>query len=237
MKQFIVALLLFLPLGVSAQVPDNDTIEVEISNYSSGYYYPNLMGRYRQGDGTLTPEEYRHLYYGYMFQPEYNPYASLPEMDSVVMIVLREPGLELEDYRKMIAYGNKVLETDPFNPRLLNLLTYAYGTIGDTDNELRASARFEGVITAILSSGEGNKEASPWHILYFSHAEDVMDYLKQQYRDPIVISRTTEYFPLQKRDGRTRGYYFDYSRIYTRRPDEPTQPRERRWQINDQLLR
>ena len=236
MKQWIAVLLLALPLCVTAQVPDNDKIEAEIHNASSPYYYPTLMARYREGDENLGREAYRHLYYGYLFNPGYNPLSSVPAMDSVVTILLRDPDLVLDDYRRLIQHGNTVLETDPFNPRILNIMTYAYGTIGDTENEVRSSRRFDGVMDAILSTGEGSVEKSPWHILWFSHAEDVMDFLGTQYRKPMVVSRTTEYFPLLKREGRVRGYYFDYSRIYVNRPEEPLTPPERRWQINNQVL-
>lgn len=236
-KQWVFVLLFSLPLLASAQAPDNEKIEVAIHNSSSPFYYPPLMDRYYQGDPKLTLEDYRHLYYGYIYQPEYNPYASVPEADSIVMILMREPDLMPEDYRKLIRYGNTVLEYDPFSPRILNLLTYAYGVAGDEENEKKSAMRFDHVIDAILSTGEGNKESSPWHIIHFTHAQDVLDQFGLQYKRPIVISRTVELFQLFKREGRTRGYYFDFSRIYTRRPDEqPSTPKERRWQINDQVM-
>ena len=235
MKRLILVFLVVLPFFAWGQAPDNDKIETEIHDASSAYYYPNLMARYRQGDPALITQEYRHLYYGYMFQSDYNPHISLPEGDSIVMIILREPDLQLEDYRNLIRYGTKIMETDPFNPRILNIMTYAYGVVGDTENELKSASRFNGVVDAILSSGDGDVERSPWHILYFSHGEDVLDYLGVHYRKPMVVSRTTEYFPLEKRDGRTRGYYFDYSRVYSRRPAEPDQTQQRRWQVNGRL--
>ncbi|MCD8185512.1 MAG: DUF4919 domain-containing protein [Rikenellaceae bacterium] len=236
MKQWLPALLIFWPLWTMAQAPDNDKIDLAIHQSSSPYYYPNLMERYRRADESLTTEDYRHLYYGYMFDPGYNPYASIPEMDSVLILIMRDPDLSSEDYKRLIHYGSKVLESDPFNPRMLNVMTYAYHRIGDTENALKSARRFNGVINAILSSGEGNKEQSPWHILYFSHAEDVMDQFGMQYHRPVVVSRTTEFFRLLKRAGNTRGYYFDYSRVYIRRPEELPQPQERRWQINDRVL-
>ena len=236
MKYWIAALALLFPLLAPGQAPDNDTIEAEIHDPASAYYYPALMARYQQGDAALGREHYRHLYYGYFFNAAYNPQVSIPEADSLVTVLLREPYLELEDYHKLILFGNRVLESDPFNPRVLNLLTYAYGTIGDTENEQRSARRFDGVLDAILSTGEGTVERSPWHILYFPHAEDVMDLLGLRYRKPMIVSRTAYYYPLLKREGRVRGYYFDYSRIYARRPDQPVAPPERRWQINDQVL-
>ncbi|MDR0954680.1 MAG: DUF4919 domain-containing protein, partial [Rikenellaceae bacterium] len=98
--------------------------------------------------------------------------------------------------------------------------------------ERRSARRFDGVMMAIISSGEGSEEKSPWHILYFSHAQDVLDYLGANFLQPIVVGWMVEYYPLVKRQGQVRGYYFDYSRIYARQPEEPTDPQPRRWQLN-----
>lgn len=235
-KRAIGMILAVFPLLAQAQVqiqaPDNDAIEIAVRDAGSIRYYPALMERYQRGDSLLGREEYRHLYYGYMFAPGYDPYTTPPEADSMMMVILHEPGLSRDDYQRLIRYGNKVMETDPFNPRVLNLMTYAYGKTGDAENERRSARRFDGVVSAILSSGEGHLEESPWHILYFSHAEDVLDFLGAEYRQPIVVGWTTEYFPLVKREGRVRGYYFDYSRVYTRRPEQPDDPQPRNWELN-----
>ena len=36
--------------------------------------YNKLMTRYENNDKSLTVDDYRQLYYGYIFQPEYSPY-------------------------------------------------------------------------------------------------------------------------------------------------------------------
>jgi len=236
MKQWITVLLLFVPLCAMAQAPDDEKIDLAINNASSPFYYPTLMERYRQGDDKLTTEDYRHLYYGYLHQSTYDPFTSVPQMDSIIVLLMHDPDLVPDDYERLIYFGSKVMESDPFNPRVLNVMTYAYSVIGDEENAAKSARRFNGVMDAILSSGEGNKENSPWHILYFNHAEDVMDQFNIQYHKPVIVSRTTEFFRLIKRAGNTRGYYFDYGRIYTRRPDAVPQQQERRWQINDRVL-
>lgn len=41
---------------------------------ASRYYYPKLMGRYEQNETIMNLDDYRHLYYGYLFQEDFNPY-------------------------------------------------------------------------------------------------------------------------------------------------------------------
>ncbi len=230
MKKWIGIALLFLPVAVSAQAPDNAAIEAAVLDAASPYYYPALMERYAQADSLLGREEYRHLYYGYMFSPAYEPHASIPEADSLLMILQHAATATHEDYLRMIRHGEAVMAHDPFNPRVLNFMTYAYGQTGDAPNERRSARRFDGVMDAIISSGEGDRERSPWHILYFSHAGDVLDYFGATYRQPMVVGRTLEYFPLVRRQGSVRGYYFDYSRIYTKPAPPIEEPR--RWRFN-----
>lgn len=232
MRKTIGIFLALLPLGlpVSAQAPDNDAIEMAVRNVVSPYYYPILMERYAHGDSLLGRQEYRHLYYGYQFSEAYEPRASIAETDSMMMIILHDADATPDDYRRLIRYGEAVMQRDPFNPRVLNLMTYAYGKLGETVNEHRSARRFDGVLDAIVSSGKGEEEKSPWHILYFSHAQDVLDYLGAQYKQPMVVGWSVEYFPLVRRQGSVRGYYFDYSRVYSKPYEAPDEPR--RWKFN-----
>lgn len=230
MKKTIGIFLTLLPLCAPAQAPNNDAIETAVKNIASPHYYPLLMERYAQGDSLLGRQEYRHLYYGYMFSPAYEPYTPVPEADSMLMIIRHDATASRDDYLRLIRYGEAVMQHDPFNPRVLNFMTYAYGKVGDAENERRSARRFDGVLDAIVSSGEGSVEESPWHILSFSHAEDVMDYLGAPYRRPMVVGWTVEYFPLMRRQGSVRGYYFDYSRIYSKPRQAPDEPRH--WKFN-----
>ncbi|MDR0955164.1 MAG: DUF4919 domain-containing protein, partial [Rikenellaceae bacterium] len=175
MKKWIGILLMIIPLWGQAQIaaPDDAAIEVAIRDVGSLYYYPALMQRYQRGDSLLGRQEYRHLYYGYQFDPNYTPRETISQLDSVLMIVRHVPNISLDQCRQLIRYGAEVMEKDPFNPQVLNTMTYAYGRLGDVENERRSARRFDGVMMAIISSGEGSEEKSPWHILYFSHAQDV----------------------------------------------------------------
>ncbi len=48
-------------------------IEKNILKKKSPFFYTHLLKRFTDGDTLFNLDEKRHLYYGYIFQPEYNP--------------------------------------------------------------------------------------------------------------------------------------------------------------------
>ena len=88
-----------------------------------------------------------------------------------------------------------------------------------------------------MTSGDGRSDKFPMHIIMFSHANDVMASMGVETRRAEIVSRNVEYIPLVEPrkvpDGRIKGFYFDYSRIYRNKPDEVTFKKERTWQFNN----
>lgn len=213
------------------RAPDNDLIRIEILDTSSPYYYPDLYYRYWQGDTTLTLEDYRHLYYGFVWQPEYKPFETPLAHDKILMI-LESDSLGEADFREIIRLGQEAMEREPFDPSLVNFLVYAYGSIGDTINERINYYRLEGILDAIRSSGTGLSEKSPWHIIYFSHVNDFLASANIRCKKEQIISRSVAYLPLLEKQKGVKGYYFDFSRIYWKRPDKEPEKRSTGWEFN-----
>ena len=223
---------------VYPQAPDNEAILKAILDINSPLYYPVLMTRYRAGDTTLTLNDYRHLYYGYAWQPEYKPF----ENSSADFKLLSEfdhslDSLTREDCEKIIKFANEVMKTEPFHPSTVNFLAFAYGALGDTLNERINYHRVKMLLATIRSSGTGVQEKSPWHILYYSDAVDVLASMNVLYGKNTVVSRTTEYYPLYQRIGDIRGYFFNFERIYWNRPDKLPEKKSRGWEFNGIPLR
>lgn len=201
------------------QAPDNDAILAATVNSASPYYYPALFMRYTSGDMSLTLEDFRHLYYGYAYRPNYRPLESVASNDRILMILEANANPTAEDCQNIIAQAEEVLRYEPFNPGTLNFLTYAYGLLGDTINEQKSAYKMDMVLRTIASSGTGLTEDSPWHVLYTSHSLDFCAWLEQIMYKRIIISRTVEFISLSKPEGRLKGYYFDYGRVYWNKPE------------------
>lgn len=66
-----------IPLDeIKRERPDLDRIKKEVYDRNSPYYYPRLMAEFQRNDTTMKLDKYRHLYLGYMFQEDYNPYRA-----------------------------------------------------------------------------------------------------------------------------------------------------------------
>lgn len=218
------------------RVPDEDDILHQTLSATSPYYYTNLMLKYRNGLEGLTEEEYFYLYYGYLYQESYRPFVENRALDEMLLI-MSSVDVEMPSVaqlQSLIESGMEAMELDPFNPKVLNMLAFAYGALGDVQREQLYFDHLNGVLHTIESSGTGLKESSPWHILMFSHAYDLLASKGYQYGQSRIISRNVEYVPLTKvLKDRIKGFYFDYSRVYRNKPDEVVIKRDRTWQFNN----
>ena len=218
------------------RVPDEEDILRNTLATSSPYYYTNLMLKYRNGIEPLTDMEYYYLYYGYAYQDSYRPFATNHALDEMFAIVgtMNPESPTVGQLEAIIEQGVAAMELDPFNPKVLNLMAFAYGALGDSQREQLYFNHLNGILKAIESSGTGLKEESPWHILMFSHAYDVVASKGYAYQESRIMSRSVEYIPLMKKThDKIKGFYFDYSRIYKNKPEDYVFKRDRTWQFNN----
>lgn len=233
----LTAILLYLPLSAQeVVVPTEDEILSKTLDTTSPYYFTNLMMKYRSGSEPLTAEEYYYLYYGYYYSDEYRPFVENRAFDAMmeVMSGLNPSQPTVGQLEILVERGAEALEVDPFSPKVLNIMAYAYGALEDSERELLYFNHLNGILGAIERSGTGLKEESPWHILMFSHAYDLLASKSYIYNEARIISRSVEFVPLRAKshDG-IKGFYFDYSRIYSRKPDDLVIKKDRTWQFNN----
>lgn len=234
MKRLCILSLLW-PLLTAAKVPVESDIKARIEDPASAYYYPNLRMRYEQADSTLTADDYHYLYYGYAYRPEYRPLENDPALDRFYEALAR---MDVDapaqaDLEAVAAAGTEALEADPFSPQVLNMLSFVYAVQGDSQRAALYRDRMNRVLATIEDSGDGLKEQSAWHILMFSHALDLLAAKNIPVRESSIVSRTVEYIPRIKKDEEgVKGYYFDYGRIYWKKPEQGYK-RERSWQFNN----
>lgn len=226
----------FAQRSVEVIHPDEDDILDKTLATSSPYYYTNLMLKYRNGTEPLSDMEYYYLYYGYAYQEGYRPFVKNNALDDMlsVMASINPERPTVGQLERVIEYGIEAMELDPFNPKVLNIMAFAYGALDDPERERLYYDHLNGILRAIESSGTGLKEESPWHVLMFSHAYDVVAAKGYAYNEARIISRTTEFVPLVRKTGnKIKGFYFDYSRVYRNKPDDVVLKRDRTWQFNN----
>ena len=234
----VASLLWAMPVEAQERVviPEEEDILAKTLNTASPYYYTNLMLNYRNGTEPLDQMGYYYLYYGFLYDEAYRPFAENRALNSMLEIMA---GIDPEQpsvyqLQRLIECGVEAMELDPFNPKVLNMLAFAYGALGDSEREHLYYDHLTGILQAIELSGSGLKEESPWHVLMFSHAYDLLASKGMTYGEARIISRTVQFVPLLRKSAEgIKGYYFDYSRVYRNKPDEVTFKRDRTWQFNN----
>lgn len=238
MKRLLL-LSLLVPALAAAGVPDEDMILDRTMDAQSAFYYPALMMRYNAGDKTLTDEDYHYLYYGYAHQESYKPMEANPDLDKLLMLASGlDPDNPLaETLDAMLYVGEDALARDPFSPKILNLMAYAHGALGNKLQEKMYYNKVKGVLRAIEDSGDALTQKTPRHILMFDHALDVMASEGYTYGKSRIISRTVEFIPFTAPrmvgDKKRKGLYYDFGRVYWNKPEGYTYKRDRTWQFNN----
>jgi hypothetical protein len=220
----------------SLLIPDEEDIIHQTLSTSSPYYYTNLMLKYRNGTEPLTNLEYHYLYYGFMYQEDYRPFAENTALDKMLLIMagINPDQPTVGQLEALIENGIAAMEVDPFNPKVLNMMAYAYGALGDAQREQLYYNHLNGILSTIEHSGTGLKEGDRWHVLMFSHAYDLLASKGYSYSENRIVSREAMFVPIAQRPKeRIKGFYFDYSRIYRNKPDDVTFKRDRTWQFNN----
>lgn len=242
MKRLIALLGVLTIIGVAtmqAKTPVEEDILERITDPESPYYYTKLMLRFEQGDPTLSDEDFHYLYYGYAYQDSYKPLATNPDMERMLELMagLDPDHAEQSRLEALIIAAKGARESDPFSPQVLNVLTFAYEQLGDQKQAEQWARCMNGILRAIIASGDGLTQRSPRHILMFDHALYTLSAEGYPYGKARIISRDVEFIPLASSyviDGKKRkGFYFDFSRIYRNKPEGYTYKRDRTWQFNN----
>ena len=157
-KSILILCCYFSLLNLSAQRTlvvelDYGAVKKAISDPNSSTYYSKLMKRYLDFDMTLTLDEFRLLYYGYIYQEDYDPYSKQME-NNPLAAYLEKDKITLADCEKIISFVNISMTEKPFHFHNLRMAIYAYHMKGEKKEAEKRIAMLNGIINAILSSGE-----------------------------------------------------------------------------------
>ena len=190
--------------------PDYNEIEKNIADKKSSFYYPQLMVRYQLADSTMTWEEKRHLYYGYIFDKNYEPYGTSDFSDSL-SITLRKEDHSDSILNKIIEWGDSVLKENPFDIRTLNSQIYAFKEKNDRKNFDRKMIQMKIVIDALISSGNGLNKEKAFYVIYTDHEYDLLEILGFQFGGSQKLIELYDYLTLAENEHGIKGLYFDVS--------------------------
>ncbi|WP_228520692.1 DUF4919 domain-containing protein [Flavobacterium sp. JLP] len=217
MMRKILLIAIFL-VGITAfaqennfKIPDYKAIEKAIQDKNSSYYYPKLMERLVKNDTLLTHDDYRHLYFGYVFQPKYNAFWRSPDEKKLHEFYNKEQ-LETKDYDEVINLINHSLSDFPFDLKQLNFLGYVYHLKGDDDLAQKTSVKFHSIINAILSSGDGQKCESGFHVILVDHEYVLLNVFELESKSQSLVGNC-DFLSFEKGKYKVDGIFFNIEKM------------------------
>ncbi len=148
-------ILFFIVVCASATAQGNFTpVNMEktknaVADKNSSTSYEKLMERFSAFDTTLTGEEYRLIYYGYVYQPGFSAYPD--EKKGEINTALRG-----KDYKKALGLAEFVLAKYPLSLAANYFKGFAlFNLYPDKMDYIKYRDRFKFLTAAIISSGDG----------------------------------------------------------------------------------
>ncbi len=223
--------LLLASTGAVAQInklkrekPDLDKIRLETLDSKSPYYYPRLMQEFQRNDTLMKIDKYRHLYLGYMFQEDYNPYRS-SQRDIKYNVLNRSNKLTRQECDSVIAYAEKALADNPFNLGEMVMLINALREKGKTNLANIWQYKLNYLLMAIVSTGTGQDEENAWYVIEPQHEYVLLNMMDYTVDDHVFYDPSYEYITVKDSAGKKKGgFYFNIGPLlkeyYRKHPDE-----------------
>lgn len=212
----------------TASHPDFEKIRTETLDPQSRYYYPDLLSKFYSNDTIMTDDDYHYLYYGSMFQEDYNPYRTNPfeaDLKATEPLYFRHGTLTRNEKRQIQTLAEKSLANDPLNLTQLMYLVYAYEQSGKQNLAKIWRHKLDHLLLTISHSGTGvDKEhafvvVEPSHEFEFFNLSGVL-VEDQKFEEPYYEVVTVR--PAGATD--TRQYWFDLHHLleqyYAKHPSE-----------------
>lgn len=201
---------------ITVEKPDLGLIRKQTLDPKSPFYFPKLMKRYSANDTTMTNEEYRNFYLGYMFQEDYDPYRMSP-YSGVTDELRQKTSHSKEEIDTIMKYAEMSLRDNPFDLRQMSFLVHV---LKEKRKDMRAKIweyRLEHLLGAIKSTGTGEDIENAWYVIYPMHEYDMVqlmgygavdaEYIEPGY-DHLIVEPDPE-TARRLRDKVAKGFYFN----------------------------
>ena len=204
--------------------PDLEKLRLETLDSKSPYYYPRLMQEFQRNDTLMKIDKYRHLYLGYMFQEDYNPYRS-NQRDIKYNVLTSSNQLTRQECDSVISYAEKALADNPFNLGEMVMLINALRQKGKTNLANIWQYKLNYLLMAIVSTGTGEDEENAWYVIEPQHEYVLLNMMDYTVDDHVFYDPSYEYITVKDSEGKSKGgFYFNIGPLlqeyYRKHPDE-----------------
>lgn len=213
-KLYVLAFLIAFLTGFSQNneftKPDYKSIEKQIKNKKSEFYYPELLKKFNASDSTMTLEQRRHLYYGYTFQKEYSPYSRSDKTDTLRTVMSKGRHNE-EDLKKISTLCDEMLKENIFDLRAFNYKLYACQELRDEPEFIKNVTKMKIIIDALVSSGDGLSKETAFYVITTSHEYDLLSIIGLNFGGKQSLIEHYDYLEVAENAHNIKGMYFDVS--------------------------
>lgn len=216
---------------VTVERPDLEAIRVATLDPQNKMYFPNLMKKFNRNDTTMTSEEFRHLYLGYLFQEDYDPYRESP-FTAITDSYRNKTSHTKEEIDTIRKYAELALRDNPFDLRQMSFLVHV---LKERRKDMSAKIweyRLEHLLGAIKSTGTGEDQENAWFVIYPAHEYDMVQLMGYHAVDAEFFEPGFDYLVVEPeeetskrlRDKVQKGFYFDVQQVHRqyelKHPDE-----------------
>jgi len=194
------------------KAPDYKMIESVTKDSTTAYFYPKLMSRLLEYDSTLTLQDYRCLYFGYIYQKEYKPYWQSSQ-EKELLQYYQSSEIKEKDYAKIINLATQSINEFPFDLRQMNYLAYIYHLKGDNQMQKKVSRKFGCIMDAIMSSGDGKTCETAFHVISVGHEYVLLNLFQFEFKSQ-SLTGNCDYMALKKDDRNIEGIYFNIAKLF-----------------------
>ena len=174
------------------------------------------MKRLKNSDTTLSSDDFFYLYYGYTCQPDYKPYGT-PKYIDEYMKHLRakdEPGVN----DSIIKYSQLILDEYPFLLKYYSMIAYMNHLKGNDSITHKVAYIQDGLINAIMSTGDGISEETSIHVIYTTNDYELIKFFGFEFKAQSLTPKMNDVMTLNKNDAKVDALYFNVSRIFEKSP-------------------
>lgn len=205
---------------IKVEKPDMEKIRKETLDPKSPFYFPKLMAKYTRNDTTMTNEEYRNFYLGYMFQEDYDPYR-VSKYSGITDELRQKTTHTKEEIDTIRKYAELSLRDNPFDLRQMSFLVHVLKEKSKNMSAAIWEYRLEHLLGAIKSTGTGEDIENAWYVIYPMHEYDMVQLLGYDAVDAKYIEPGFDYLVVEPepatakrlRDKVSKGFYFNIQEL------------------------
>lgn len=199
------------PSRKKAALPEFDLEEVKatVTDPRSPLSWEKLMERFEADDTTMTLEEYRYLYFGTIFQEDFNPYRHSAYADRIAPLTHQSTHTRAE-LDTLAKYTQKALLDTPFDLNQINFLIYALRAKGKVNLADIWQYRLNNLLKAIVTTGSGSDTTAAWYVIYPRDEATIVNMGKDVVSlAPRFVEPYYDCIEVTDRQGKTQSFYFN----------------------------